>query len=206
MIQIRQTLARLRPIGLSSMTAPSGIARFRTAVGRNETRAGSDGAFLLNVNGTVSLDAPGDPAMVTPDGSIGIYLASRPGHNATVRIWELGPSAHQEVRIRSVVVDPPGDDVAGERAIIRNDRRTVVSLAGWTLQDESNHPSGVPWTFDFPAVSLEPGADITVWTKAGSSDGSNLFWGLNHAVWNNRGGDAAILRNERGDLIARFAW
>jgi Lamin Tail Domain len=207
LIQIPPTLARRKTYWVEFHDRSNwdrAIPNSRVAV--HETRSGSDGAFTLNVNGTASLDSPGDPALVTPDGSIGIYLASRSGRNATVRIWELGPSRAQEVRISSVVVDPPGDDVLGERAVIRNDRRTVVSLAGWTLEDESNHPSSAPWTFRFPAVAIEPGADITVWTKAGSSDGSNLFWGLNHGVWNNRGGDAAILRNQRGELVARFAW
>jgi Lamin Tail Domain len=180
------------------------IPNSRVAV--HETRAGSDGAFMLSVNGVGSLGAPGDPALVTPDGSIGIYLSSRSGRNATVRIWELGPTHAEEVRFLSVVVNPPDDDALDERVVIRNDRRTVVALAGWTLQDESNHPSSAPWTYRFPAVSLEPGADMTVWTKAGRSDASNLYWGLNHAVWNNKGGDAAILRNDRGDLIARLAW
>jgi Lamin Tail Domain len=207
LIQIPPTLARPKTYWVEFHDRTKwdrAIPNPRVAI--HETRAGSGGAFLLNTNGTISLDTPGDPAMITPDGSIGIYLASRSGHNATVRIWELGPSRAQEVRIRSVVVDPAGDEVAGERAVIRNDRRTVVPLAGWTLQDESNHPSGFPWTFHFPAITLEPGADITVWTKVGSSDSSNLFWGLNHAVWNNRGGDAAIVRNEHGVVIARFAW
>jgi hypothetical protein len=54
--------------------------------------------------------------------------------------------------------------------------------------------------------SLEPGADITVWTKAGTNDGSNVYWGRNHAVWNNRGGDAAVLLDPQGAQIARYAW
>jgi hypothetical protein len=207
LLQVPPTLARRKTYWVEFHDRSKwdrAIPNSRVAV--HETRAGSGDAFLLNSNGVVSLNAPGDPAVITPDGSIGIYLASRSGRTATVRIWELGPTHAQELRFLSVVVNPAGDDVVGERAIIRNDRRTAVALGGWTLQDERSHPSGVPWTFRFPAVSLEPGADITVWTKTGNNDGSNLFWGLNHAVWNNRGGDAAILRDDRGNLIARFGW
>jgi hypothetical protein len=158
------------------------------------------------VAGVVSLDAAGDPAIVTPDGSIGVYFAAQSAHNATVRVWELGPTRAQEVRFLNVVVDPPGDDLAGERAVIRNDRRVSVALAGWTLTDERDHTASPPFTFRFPNVQIEPGADLAIWTKSGVDDAANLYWGLNHPVWNNRGGDAALLYDPTGRCVARLAW
>jgi hypothetical protein len=154
LIQIPPTLARRKTYWVESHDRSKwdrAIPNSRIAV--HETRPGSDGAFLLNVNGTLSLNAPGDPAIITPDGSIGIYLASRSGLNATVRIWELGPTHNQEVRFLSVLVDPPGDDVLGERVVIRNDRPTRLALGGWTLHDEQSHSTGAPWIFQFPAIS-----------------------------------------------------
>jgi hypothetical protein len=207
LVQIPPTLARQRTYWVEFHDRSKwdrAIPNSRVAI--HESRTGSDRAYLLNVNNVLSLETPGDPAVITPDGSMGIYLARQSGLTATVRIWELGPTRAQEVRFLSVVADPPGDEVAGERVVIRNDRPTRVALAGWTLQDERSHGSSPPWTFRFPNAELEPGADITVWTKAGANDSTNLYWGLTHAVWNNRGGDAAVLFDPQGTQIARFAW
>jgi hypothetical protein len=207
LVQIPPTLARQRTYWVEFHDRSKwdrAIPNSRVAI--HESRTGSDRAYLLNVNNVLSLETPGDPAVITPDGSMGICLARQSGLTATVRIWELGPTRAQEVRCLSVVADPPGDEVAGERVVIRNDRPTRVALAGWTLQDERSHGSSPPWTFRFPNAELEPGADITVWTKAGANDSTNLYWGLTHAVWNNRGGDAAVLFDPQGTQIARFAW
>jgi hypothetical protein len=143
--------------------------------------------------------------VITPDGSIGIYFVNRSGLNVTVRVWELGPTHAQQVRILLVVANPPGDETAGERVVIRNDRPTRVPMGGWRLQDERSHPSSPPWTFVFPNVWLEPGADLTVWTHSGTHDSTNLYWGLNHPIWNNDG-DAALLFDPQGTQIARLAW
>jgi len=206
LIEIPPTLARRRTFWVE-LHDRSGwdraIPNSRVAI--HETRTGDDGAYLLDTNGVLSLDNPGDPAVITPDGSIGIYFVSRSGLNVTMRIWEIGPTRAQEVRFLSVVANPPGDDVAGERVVIRNDRPTRVALGGWRLQDERSHTSSSPWTFAFPNVWLEPGADITVWTRAGTNDATNLYWGRAHGIWNNEG-DAAILLDPQGNQIARLAW
>ena len=47
---------------------------------------------------------------------------------------------------------------------------------------------------------------MTVWTLGGHNDAHNLYWGLNHAVWNNRGGDAAVLIDDSGVEISRLAY
>jgi hypothetical protein len=207
LIQIPPTLARPKSYWVE-LHDPSkwdrAVPNARVAV--HETRMGDGGAYMLEVDGSQSLNLPSDPAFITPDGSIGIRLVSRSGLNAAVRIWELGPSRAQQVRIRSVVVNPPGDDVVGERVIIRNDRRTVVALAGWALRDERGHPQSNPWRFYFPNIFLGPGEDITVWTKQGTNNAENLYWGLNHAVWNNVGGDAAILIDQNGNEVSRVGW
>ena len=132
LIQIPPTLARPKTYWVEFHDRTKwdrAIPNSRLAV--HETRAGSDGAFLLNVNGTVSLDAPGDPAMVTPDGSIGIYLASRSGHNATVRIWELGPSrARRSGSVRSWSILPVTTWPASGRSYVMTGERSSRSQGG----------------------------------------------------------------------------
>ena len=125
---------------------------------------------------------------------------------AEIRVWELGPTKAHEIRIIELVWDPPGDEVAGERVVLRSDRLQRVSLKGWTLRDVKVHTSSSPWSFVFPDVELAPGEDIVLWTKAGHADAHNLYWGLNHAVWNNVGGDTAVLSDSAGTEISRFSY
>ena len=117
-----------------------------------------------------------------------------------------GPTRTQEVRISSIDFNPPGDDVPAEHVVIRNDRRTAIAMAGWQLRDDKQHPVTGPFRFVFPNITLWPGEDLVVWTGAGHNDAENLFWGLNHAVWNNRGGDAAVLLDNQGIEVTRFAY
>jgi hypothetical protein len=169
----------------------------------HETRPGDGNSYVLDVDGVQSLTSRDDPALITPDGGIGIALAEKTGRQVSVRVWELGVNYLQEVRILSIVPNPPEGDVAGERVVIRNDRRRAVDLSNWRLHDESNHPHSNPWMFNFPGFTLRPGEDVTVWTKAGHNDQNNLYWGLTHGVWNNVGGDAAILLDNAGQFIDR---
>jgi hypothetical protein len=161
---------------------------------------------VLIVNGSQSLSSVDDEALTTPEGSIGVHLARLNEATAEVRIWELSPTKTHEIRVASVVSNPPGDDVVGERVVLRSDRLRAASLQGWSLRDDKEHPASPPWRYVFPNVELAPGEDLTIWTKAGRNDSHNLFWGLNHAVWNNRGGDTAILSDSAGVEIGRFSY
>jgi hypothetical protein len=173
----------------------------------HESRAGDDRSFELVVSGgRQELSDINDEAITTPDGSIGVHLAALNRTAADIRIWEFGPSRTHEMRIANVIWDPPSDDVAGERVLIRNDRLRTIALAGWSLRDDKQHSVQPPWRYDFPNIELAPGEDLTIWTKAGTNDSHNLFWGLNHAVWNNRGGDTAVLADAAGTEISRFSY
>lgn len=104
------------------------------------------------------------------------------------------------VTITAVEYDPPGDDVQGEYVTLRNGGGSSISLAGWTLRDLANN------TYTFPSFTLGAGAEVRVWTKAGADDAANLYWGRGQAVWNNTGGDAAILLDAVGVEVTRFTY
>lgn len=97
------------------------------------------------------------------------------------------------VQIVKVVYDPAGVDLENERVVIANKHTAPVTLTGWTLRDDATNAN----VFTFPASSLAPGAELSIWVKAGTNDATNLFWGRGSAVWNNDG-DVATLRNEMG--------
>lgn len=109
------------------------------------------------------------------------------------------PPAPAQVTIVLVAYDPPGDDVQGEYVLLRNAGGSAATLTGWTLRDEADT------VFMFPAFTLAAGAEVSVWTKSGTNDDANLYWGRGQPIWNNAG-DTAILRDAAGAEVARYGY
>ncbi|MEI8164858.1 MAG: DNA/RNA non-specific endonuclease [Chloroflexales bacterium] len=99
-----------------------------------------------------------------------------------------------------IVYNPPGDDMVGEYVLLRNSGGSPATLTGWTLRDAAKH------VYTFPVFTLAAGAEVRLWTKGGGNDASNLYWGQPQPVWNNTGGDTAILRDSRGTEVTRFTY
>lgn len=102
----------------------------------------------------------------------------------------IGPTtAPANVQIILIVYNPAGDDVTGEYVRIENKGGLTAVLAGWTLSDNDSH------VYNFPSgFSLAPGAAAQVWTKGGTNNATNLYWGSGQGIWTNIG-DTAYLRN-----------
>ena len=105
----------------------------------------------------------------------------------------------EAVWIKTIYFNPPGRDIEREYVEIQNDTAGAVGMEDWTLRDAQNH------VFKFPEFELPAGSRVKVWTKRGVNDAENLFWGRGSAVWNNKG-DKAVLRDENGADIARYAY
>ena len=103
------------------------------------------------------------------------------------------------VWIKEINFNPPGRDIDNEWVEIRNDTADAVGMENWTLRDAKNH------TFKFPVFELPAGSSLKVWTKYGVNDAENLFWHRGAAVWNNTG-DRAVLRDDKGAEVARYAY
>jgi large subunit ribosomal protein L20 len=102
--------------------------------------------------------------------------------------------------IAHIEFDPPGSDVEGEYVRLHNATGADVDLTGWTLTDD-----GPKHTFTFPAFTLAADAEVFIWTKEGSSDAANLYWGSKQPIWNNTG-DTATLRDADGTEITRYSY
>lgn len=111
----------------------------------------------------------------------------------------LYPAHVDVVWITWINFDPPGRDIEREFVEIKNDTADAVTMDSWTLRDAKNH------VFTFPAFELPAGSSAKVWTKAGTDDAENLFWGRRSAVWNNKG-DSAVLRDQAGVDVATYAY
>ena len=120
--------------------------------------------------------------------------------NATATVQPVGTVTDLTgVRLTSIVYNPAGNDIEGERVVIQNISAGPEDLTGWTLSDESDT------TFTFPSFKLQPGATVTVWVKRGADSGSELFWGRKSPVWNNDS-DTAFLKDKGGTLIDRCTY
>jgi predicted flap endonuclease-1-like 5' DNA nuclease len=101
--------------------------------------------------------------------------------------------------ISYIEFDPPGKDIDGEYVQITN-TGAPVDLTGWVLHDEADKHS-----YTFPSFTIGANSTIQLWTKAGSDDATNLYWGNRGAIWNNTG-DTALLVDASGTEISRFSY
>ncbi len=111
---------------------------------------------------------------------------------------------NRTVVITEIQANPPGRDeenLNGEYVILENRSETSISLAGWTLRDESSvHRFVFP-----PSTSLEPGASLVVFTGCGQDEAALVYWCAGSPVWDNSG-DSAFLLDLDGATRHRFAY
>lgn len=108
-------------------------------------------------------------------------------------------TAVQAVTIQAIVYDPPGRDIGNERVLISNPTEQAVELGGWSLSDRAGHH------YTLPPHALPAGSTMKVWTKHGEDAGQDLFMNRHAPIWNNRGDDA-ILTDNTGNEVSRFAY
>lgn len=148
---------------------------------------------------TTPTPTPTTPTPTTPTGTTVFLALVRAGGTAAPTPTPTTPTPASVV-VTFIEYDPPGDDVVGEYVMLRNTGGSAATMTGWTLRDLANN------TYTFPAFTLAAGAEVRVWTGAGPDDGANLYWGRGQAVWNNTGGDAAILRDSGGAEVSRYGY
>ena len=100
-----------------------------------------------------------------------------------------------DLRITYIEYDLP-EDLASEYVRIQSYAPAFVDMTGWTLADEDGN------TFTFPSFALNAGAFVRVWTKAGSSTATDLYWGLGAPVWDNDH-ECGRLRDTGSHLVRR---
>jgi hypothetical protein len=107
------------------------------------------------------------------------------------------PTPPADVQIGDIEYDPPGDDLQNEYVRIENTGGSAANMTNWTLSDVAGN------TFTFPPFTLNPGASVHVWTKAGTGTATDLYWGRGSSVWDNAG-DCAYLRDRVGNQVDSY--
>lgn len=105
------------------------------------------------------------------------------------------PAAEGEVNIQINEVVAPGQ-LTDEAVSIINLGTRPVALQGWRLVDEQGH------IYTFGQVTLfGEGAAILVHTETGQDGPSNLYWGLEEAIW--EAGETISLLDNEGNVRAQ---
>lgn len=165
---------------------------YTTTVACVQQRTGLD--FFAALDDTVEAAIEGGPCPSAGPGSDTIYLP--------IVTDGSGPTptpAPASVAI-SFIDYAPASAATDEYVTITNSGGGPADLSGWTLSDLAGN------TYTFPAFTLAAGAEVRVWTKAGTDNAGNLYWGRGTAVWNNSGGDTATLRDAGGALVDSYSY
>jgi competence protein ComEC len=113
-----------------------------------------------------------------------------------INVPQIGNSTG--IYISQTQFNAPGDDrqnLNGEWVQLTNKGENLVLISGWTLSDTTNKT-----LYTFPAIILEPGETITVFSGSGTLNRTSLFMGRNDPVWGNEW-DIAILKDGSGRII-----
>ena len=89
-------------------------------------------------------------------------------------------------------------DLNNEFVLIQNDENSSVTLTDWSIK--STGPK-----FTFPTFTLGSDKTVKVWSKSGTNDANNLYWGLEEEAWID-GGDCGYLRNEEDKLVDEYCY
>ncbi len=172
----------------------------------------------------VKCDAETNPPDIRDKGMLVVEIglaAAIPGEFIVVRIiqteggskiiTESGPvpqpspvpsppeKATAKIAIVRIEANPPGADVAEEYILLRNEEAYPVEMTNWLLTDRAGHE------YLFPYFTLQSGAEVRLWTKAGEDTGTDLHFGHRWAIWNNTG-DKATLYDSQKHLAASFEY
>ncbi len=131
----------------------------------------------------------------------GTIIVATDGVNYTVNGKEASRAVTPKTPstfLPTTAVEIVSKDLVTEIVGIKNNGQQAVSLNNWQLISlEGNQ------VFNFPNLSLQPGKIIYVTSGANAREGDNYLKWTTKQIWLNDG-DAAQLRNEKGELVSEL--
>lgn len=131
-----------------------------------------------------------------------LYEAQLFAQANAVGLWSerhCGRAESSPLHIVSISSNPKGPDeqnLNGEWVDLVNVSNEPVSLEGWSMRDESTGNR-----FSFPSAELPAGAELRVYVGSGNNTNSEIYWGSDKPVWNNKG-DTCYLVDPNGKFAA----
>lgn len=144
-----------------------------------------------------TLAPPGAPEDSNQDGQVNlfdlVYVAihfetqAAVTHSVGAPVVKIAPWCSQ--------FDTPGNDhyaLNEEYVCFEHVGGDPVNMTGWHVKDAQDH------TYTFPPFTLALGAHVRLHTGQGTDTSTDLYWGLDRAVWQNfwYGGDSVFLYDD----------
>ncbi len=111
----------------------------------------------------------------------------------TGNVTPLPPWFNPQIEIVTLVA---AGNLTDERVVLRLNGDGELALRGWSLQDEDGN------LYVFPELTLFKDGAVTVYTKAGTNNVVELFWGLGQSVWES--GETVSLVDPQGTEQATY--
>ncbi len=110
----------------------------------------------------------------------------------------ISPSnTNTKLTITYIHADAEGNDnynLNDEYIKIKNTGSSAIDMTGWSIQDEAGN------TYHFPnGFIIQPGSEV-IYSGSGTNTNSQLYWGAQHAIWNNNG-DTIYIIDSTGRVI-----
>jgi LysM repeat protein len=101
----------------------------------------------------------------------------------------------------SVIIDSVigAGDLDSERVLLKHRGEGELSLVGWRLEDSKGDVFIFP---QFPQLTLFSGGAVNVHTKTGENTVVDLYWGLDHPVWES--GATVSLKDVQGNVRSTY--
>jgi Lamin Tail Domain len=190
LILLQTTPAGLVPIsGYILCFLPLAAVIIGFIVAARATDRQATATYLRILPSSDTAPAPAKPAAVAaPAVAVAPAVAATPATTTT------------GVTIAHIEFDPPGRDIDGEYVLVSNTTAGAIDMSGWTLIDgDAKH------TFTFPSFILAAGAEVKIWSKDGTNNATNLYWGSIGAIWNNTG-DTGTLSDTHGKVVSSYTY
>jgi len=94
----------------------------------------------------------------------------------------------------TAVIGP--NQLADEAVLLTNSGNARIALQNWKLLDENGNE------YPFAQVTLFAGSDLRINTTAGSNSPTDLYWGLDEAIWIS--GELVTLQDSSGATYSTF--
>ena len=209
--EIKPQLAQLNPLNQTAtitplITLPSETPTLKPTqsvqaytVQEGETLGEIAMRFDISMDDLIELNGIGDPDNV----GAGTVILVPKGNN-------IKEEQMREGGIPPTVTPAPGDtngfimidrvvgagDFRTEFVLVRGTGSGEISLKGWTLEDDDGN------RFVFPQLTLFQDGAVAVHTASGMDTVVDLYWDLDHAVWDS--GDPVILSDANGNVRATY--
>lgn len=145
------------------------------------------------------LQAIGSKIYATAD--LGTITVSTDGVNYTVNGKETSSVETGNILSKeepTTAIEIVSKDLVTEIVGIKNSGQHAVSLKDWQLISIEGHQ-----VYNFPNISLQPGKTIYITSGTNAQEGQNYLKWTTKQIWLNAG-DAAQLRNEKGELVSEL--